>query len=164
MIGSSTISEIHLAKDGKAKMRNDEVEQFRQSMLESVKIREELDSEIPHPGLEYIRRGGTGASNEKLMRRLRPEHEKMAEDVEAYWKIVGLAKWRSAFGIEPELHEKHHIKPKSFGGSNDPKNLVVLELQEHLMAHVCLASVFPSKIDNLLIHAMAGRLKKRLKK
>ena len=145
-------------------MKNEEVEQFRQRMLESVRIQKKFDSNIPNPALEYIRRGGTGASNEKLMRRLRPDHEKMAEAVEIYWKIIGLAKWRSAFGIEPELSEKHHIKPKSFGGSNDPKNLAVLNLREHQIAHVILAVVFPSNINNVLIPAMAKRMENRMKK
>ena len=34
--------------------------------------------------------------------------------------------------------EKHHIQPRSLGGSNDPENLVLLTPREHYIAHLLL--------------------------
>ena len=34
--------------------------------------------------------------------------------------------------------ERHHIIPKSFGGSNDDSNMVTLTAREHFLAHYCL--------------------------
>lgn len=38
--------------------------------------------------------------------------------------------------------EKHHILPKSLGGSNDSKNLVNLTLREHYIAHLLLFKIY----------------------
>jgi len=35
-------------------------------------------------------------------------------------------------------YENHHIKPKSFNGSNDPTNLVLLTAREHYLCHYLL--------------------------
>lgn len=35
-------------------------------------------------------------------------------------------------------YEKHHIVPKSLGGSNSPKNLILLTAKEHFVAHLLL--------------------------
>ena len=37
--------------------------------------------------------------------------------------------------------ERHHITPKSLGGSNDPSNLVDLTAREHFIAHFLLAKL-----------------------
>ena len=37
--------------------------------------------------------------------------------------------------------ERHHIIPKSLGGSNDPSNLVDLTAREHFVAHFLLAKI-----------------------
>ena len=42
--------------------------------------------------------------------------------------------------------EKHHIVPRSMGGSDDPANLVVLTAREHCMAHVLLAKIHGGKM------------------
>lgn len=34
--------------------------------------------------------------------------------------------------------EKHHIIPRSFGGSDDDSNIVALTAREHFLAHFCL--------------------------
>ncbi len=34
--------------------------------------------------------------------------------------------------------ERHHIIPKSFGGSDDDSNMVALTAREHFLAHYCL--------------------------
>lgn len=38
--------------------------------------------------------------------------------------------------------ERHHIIPKSMGGSNDKNNLVNLTAREHFIAHMCLALIY----------------------
>ena len=40
-----------------------------------------------------------------------------------------------------EYYELHHIVPRSFGGSDEPKNLVALTAKEHLIAHHLLYKV-----------------------
>ena len=39
--------------------------------------------------------------------------------------------------------ERHHIIPKSIGGSNDSDNLVALTAREHFIAHLLLSKMFP---------------------
>ena len=40
------------------------------------------------------------------------------------------------------ITEKHHIKPRSIGGTNDLNNLVDLTLKEHFVAHLLLAKIY----------------------
>lgn len=44
--------------------------------------------------------------------------------------------------------ERHHIIPKSLGGSDDKKNIVHLLAREHYIAHLLLARMFSNKIKN----------------
>lgn len=41
------------------------------------------------------------------------------------------------------FYEKHHIQPRSFGGSNKKDNLVYLTLKEHYIAHLLLVGIYP---------------------
>jgi len=41
-----------------------------------------------------------------------------------------------------EYTERHHIVPKSLGGSNENKNIVVLTAREHFIAHLLLTKMF----------------------
>jgi hypothetical protein len=41
-------------------------------------------------------------------------------------------------------YEKHHILPKSLGGSNRKDNLCLLTLKEHFFAHLLLTKVYPN--------------------
>lgn len=41
-----------------------------------------------------------------------------------------------------EYGEKHHIVPKSLGGSNEKNNIVVLLGREHFVAHMLLAKIY----------------------
>ena len=53
-----------------------------------------------------------------------------------YFNIVSRAKTRT---LSPNTYvEKHHIIPKSFGGSNDADNIVKLTAREHLVCHQLL--------------------------
>lgn len=50
-----------------------------------------------------------------------------------YFNIINLAKSRL---LDASIYvEKHHIVPKSLGGTNDPNNLVALTAREHLICH-----------------------------
>ena len=51
-----------------------------------------------------------------------------------YCTLIERSKSRAA----PPIVEKHHIIPKSFGGSNEKANLAVLTPREHLIAHQLL--------------------------
>lgn len=46
---------------------------------------------------------------------------------------------RGRFACGDEYHERHHIIPKCFGGTNDEDNLIDLFAREHFIAHKLLA-------------------------
>lgn len=48
-------------------------------------------------------------------------------------------------------YEWHHIVPRCMGGSEDRENLVQLKLEEHLLAHLLLAKMYPDHA--LLVYA-----------
>jgi hypothetical protein len=50
-----------------------------------------------------------------------------------YFQIINLAKSRSSF--ENQYQEKHHIIPKSLGGTDAHDNLVKLTAREHYVCH-----------------------------
>ena len=54
-------------------------------------------------------------------------------------------------GIPQGYKEVHHIVPRSFGGSDDPTNLVALTAREHFVAHRLLAKMYP---DTGMVHAV----------
>lgn len=51
--------------------------------------------------------------------------------------------------------ERHHIVPKSIGGSNEPTNLVYLTYKEHFIAHLLLTKMFDGKNRAKMIYAFA---------
>src|SRR5258708_2720117 len=51
-----------------------------------------------------------------------------------YQQLVGRAQERTI----TEYTEKHHIVPRSLGGSNCRVNIVKLTAREHYVAHLCL--------------------------
>ena len=55
-----------------------------------------------------------------------------------YYIIIDAAKERM---INDEYYEKHHIIPKSLGGSNDSSNLVHLTAREHFLCHWLLTKM-----------------------
>jgi hypothetical protein len=57
--------------------------------------------------------------------------------------------------------EKHHIIPKSLGGSNDSANLVVLTGREHWVAHLLLWKIKPCSKTVFACHRMSSRCKER---
>lgn len=52
--------------------------------------------------------------------------------------------------------ERHHIIPKSMGGSNDKTNLVYLTAREHLVCHMLLTK-FTTGNDKRLMHYALGK-------
>jgi hypothetical protein len=58
-----------------------------------------------------------------------------------YTKIIENAKLRD-FVLGNSVFEKHHILPKSCGGSNKKENLVSLTLKEHFLCHVLLERIY----------------------
>lgn len=69
-----------------------------------------------------------------------------------YYNIIAQAKSRTTTGYT----EKHHIIPRSLGGSNDPDNLVVLTAREHFVCHLLLPKMLEGNNRRLMIHALWG--------
>ena len=58
--------------------------------------------------------------------------------------------------------EKHHIIPKSLGGSNDPSNLVRLTARQHYVCHLLLTKMLPkSPNQKKLLHAFSAFLMRK---
>lgn len=68
-----------------------------------------------------------------------------------YNNIISRAKSR----VLPEniYTEKHHVVPKSLGGSNLPENLVRLLPREHFICHRLLVKVTTGKLKVKMVHA-----------
>ena len=47
--------------------------------------------------------------------------------------------------------EKHHILPRSYGGSDDPDNLIILTEREHYVAHWILAYAVGGKMSSAFL-------------
>ena len=56
-----------------------------------------------------------------------------------YQNIIEKAKSRNINGYV----EKHHIKPKCLGGTNNKNNLVILTAREHYLCHKILCKIYP---------------------
>jgi hypothetical protein len=62
-----------------------------------------------------------------------------AHHINRYYKLINY------FISNPPVDgEKHHIIPHSFGGSNEPDNIVLLPVRYHFIAHLILAKSFTS--------------------
>lgn len=57
--------------------------------------------------------------------------------------IQNILDTRGRFACGEEYHERHHIKPKCMGGTNDKDNLIDLYAREHFIAHQFLAHENP---------------------
>lgn len=67
-----------------------------------------------------------------------------------YYSIVDRAKSRQISGYT----EKHHIIPRSLGGSNDDSNLVALTAREHFICHLLLTRITQSKDKKKMVLAV----------
>lgn len=64
--------------------------------------------------------------------------------IKIYNEIIDRAKSRI---LEPHIYtEKHHILPKSMGGSNSIKNTVILTAKEHYLCHFLLTRIYPNNL------------------
>ena len=71
-----------------------------------------------------------------------------------YLKIYfSLIQKRNFFPCEEELTEIHHIIPKSLGGSNSKKNLIILSAREHYIAHKLLTKCTSGENKQKMINA-----------
>lgn len=69
-----------------------------------------------------------------------------------YNNIVAAAKSRI---LPPEIKkERHHIIPKSIGGSNENANLVYLTLHEHILCHRLLVKMLHGDSKYKMMHAL----------
>lgn len=66
-------------------------------------------------------------------------------------EIIKRAKIRILNGYS----EKHHIKPKCLGGSNEKSNIVKLTYREHFLVHWLLTKFTKGKNKGKMIHAFA---------
>lgn len=66
-----------------------------------------------------------------------------------YYRIIERSKNRNIFGYT----EKHHIIPKSLGGTNSKTNIVVLTAREHYLCHLLLTKMTTGKNRIRMIHA-----------
>ncbi len=66
-----------------------------------------------------------------------------------YNNIITNAQNRAIFGYT----EKHHIIPKSLGGTNDPINLVALTAREHFICHLLLTKMLLGKERDKMVYA-----------
>lgn len=74
----------------------------------------------------------------------------MNNNIKWYKKIYGklIAKWVNINRnnkLDDEIRvEKHHIIPRSLGGSNDPSNIVKVPLRVHIILHQLLVCIYPN--------------------
>lgn len=57
--------------------------------------------------------------------------------------------------------ERHHIIPKSLGGSNDPTNLVALTAREHFICHLLLVKMTEGDNKRRMVNAAWGMSTRR---
>lgn len=69
-----------------------------------------------------------------------------------YYNIVTNATFRIPTGYT----EKHHIIPKSCGGSNSKENLVKLTPKEHFICHLLLTKMVEGHNRHLMVYAFHG--------
>lgn len=67
-----------------------------------------------------------------------------------YFSIVNSRKYRNK--KSEKYLEKHHIIPKSLGGSNNIDNLVFLTFKEHFIVHLLLTKMCKNKKDYYKMH------------
>lgn len=71
-----------------------------------------------------------------------------------YYSIIERAKQQNA--IKLEIHQTHHIIPKSIGGSNDNSNLVNLTYKEHRVCHCLLIKMQVNKQNEIKMRHAYG--------
>jgi hypothetical protein len=74
--------------------------------------------------------------------------------IDEYLKFIEQLKTKK-YSKDLVLH-KHHIIPKSMGGTNNPENLINLSVDDHIEAHLVLSSCFKkgTKEHNINLYAV----------
>ncbi len=73
-----------------------------------------------------------------------------------YCNIVNCAKQQGRIKSRNQYYERHHIIPKSIGGTNDPTNLVLLTPKEHFVCHHLLTKCTEGTDKSKMIYAFWG--------
>ena len=58
--------------------------------------------------------------------------------------------------IKGKTYHNHHITPRSSGGGNEPENLIILEYNDHVIAHYILYKMNPSNSNWISYRLMSG--------
>ncbi len=94
----------------------------------------------------------------------RMSHVKSSQNINSimnYYKIYNdLIEYRKT-NIPSGYIERHHIIPKSIGGSHDPENMVKLTGREHWIAHLLLHKIHKLSQTAHACHMMAMRCEER---
>jgi len=72
-----------------------------------------------------------------------------------YQKIHDAIVQQARTRTKPEICEKHHVIPKSMGGSNEKANLVNLTPREHFIVHLLLAKIHNTREAWRAVKAMS---------
>lgn len=67
-----------------------------------------------------------------------------------YYALINRAKSRN---IQPDVVEKHHVIPKSLGGTNSKDNLVSLTPREHYVCHLLLTRMCKGEARRKMVYA-----------
>jgi len=73
-----------------------------------------------------------------------------------YQKLIESRKYRIL--SNNEYTEKHHILPRSLGGSDSSDNLIILTAREHFIAHLLLARICSGAQGMKMVHALRRML------
>jgi len=64
----------------------------------------------------------------------------------------------------PKGYHVHHIKPKSCGGSNHPKNLIALHKDDHISIHKCRGDKITDNYIKIIGHKHNDKTKDKIRK
>lgn len=73
-----------------------------------------------------------------------PWDEVNSHHLNRYIQFINAILTKRPENVKFEYSERHHILPKSMGGTNDKENLIYLSYREHYLAHYMLAKAFPN--------------------
>lgn len=71
-----------------------------------------------------------------------------------YEKLISTRKLLKRSKDNNEYYERHHITPKSLGGSNKKENLVLLTFKEHFIAHLLLSKMYGGESKRKMYYAL----------
>lgn len=79
-----------------------------------------------------------------------------------YNNLISKGKIRERINILPKYFEKHHIRPKSLKGTEDPLNIVKLTAREHFIAHKLLYKIYPKNEKVIFTIYMMSNFNKKM--